>query len=147
VNAPNDTEAIVAANLRMVRALSPEEWRAVNSAANNLFRAIRKGRTIPLAEGRDTFEEAGRYRLAHLAAGILLDMTEHAVLTDDDTHLEEFVEALTADGRMPERLVNDLMPVIADLFTAFAPAFAEVLRSADAAGAAVAELAEAGRDE
>jgi hypothetical protein len=146
LNQPNDTEAIVAANLRMARALSREEWRAVNTAANQLFKAVRKGREIPLAFQCETFEEAARYRLAHLAAGILLDMTEHAVLTDDHTHIEEFVEALGADGRVPESMLNAVLPALGTLFEAFAPAFADVLSAAEDASAAVGDLAEAARD-
>lgn len=146
MNAPNDDEAIVAANLRMVRALSPEEWRAVNMAANQLFQSIRKGRTIPLAIDAESFEEAARYRLAHLAAGILLDMTEHAVLTDDDDYIEHFIGALEADGRLPAPLLNSLLPALGTLFEAFAPAFANVLRAAELAAAAADELAEAASD-
>lgn len=147
MNEPNDTEAIAAANLRMVRALSPDEWRRINIEVNRLYRAVYKGRTIPYPEGVDSFEEAARYRLAHLAARTLLDMAEHAALTGDGTYAEEFLDALKSDGRVPESLVNDVLPVIGDVFTALAPAFVSVFQAAAAAGAASAELAEAVRDE
>ena len=147
MNEPNDTQAIVAANLRMVRALSPEEWRQVNTSVNQLYRFAFKGRTIPYPEGVDTFEEAARYRLAHLAARILLDLAEHAALTEDGTNLEHFLDAIQADGRVPESLLNDVGPVLANVFDALAPAFIDMFRAGNAAAAAVGELAEAVRDE
>lgn len=119
----------------MPREMTETAWRELNTRTNQLYRAVTAGESIPYptdTEGTMTFETAARYRLATLAARLMLDLFDHASATTDEQHLDTFLKSLAADGRIPREL---------------APTFAEVLDSVGPALIHLMDVARATRGE